>query len=227
MEVFAVDLQEITSEQQLMIQIVWGDKTIEFPTKLVSHGGLSINVEPYLRQGRPLELNVGIESGIICNMFADDIKTGQRISWRNIDLKSTTYNNALVYAISTNKFNRISKVDERRIHDRIKFNKEGTVRDKCWTEKYKIIINDISDNGISFYVPNNFERKSNQFVVEFSDQVNGELFQLRVECRYVHTKQKDNLTVYGCEIVNNNREYLLYGCLKRLMMSKEKKENNK
>lgn len=41
-------------------------------------------------------------------------------------------------------------------------------------------------------------------------------FDLHVECSVARSQQMGDEVLYGCRIVEENRDFLIYGCLKRL-----------
>lgn len=213
-------LHDLVDAENIIIQILWGEKTIEFPTEVVETHSDGVYVTPYLHNGMPLELNINMYSGIICNVFGDAPDNGRRISWRNVDLSTAKYKSEMVYFIKTSAFNSVANTDERRVEDRVKITKEGSLFDSVKT--VPIRINDISDSGIAFYAPSSFEPATNAFTVYFKDEVNGQKFDLSIKCKQVRTKKMPGTVFYGCKISADNKEYLIYGCLTRLMKNAKK-----
>lgn len=211
-----MELHELTKEQDIIIQIVWGENKIEFFSHMVNCNAEkeSIFVTPYMHNGQPLELNINQKSGIVCNMFCDDLYNGTRVSWRNVELETVHQGTAVVYKISTFQFNRQAQIDDRRVEERIKINLYGMIVDGEG-QSIQVRIHDISDGGIGFYAPTSFQSKSNQVKVQFSDNVNGADFSICLICKIVRSVNKSGNMFYGCEIMQNSREYLLYGCLRR------------
>lgn len=217
-----MNLLDLEKKQELIVQIVWGDKVIEFYTKVVDYDDEGIFIEPYLHNGMPLELNIDMKSVVVCHLFGDNLNEDKRVSWRNVNLNTVERNRKTTYKITTSVFNKSSNDDERRTHKRIVINKKGTLiipKDNLQSEVY---IHDISDNGISFFVPINFQPTSKYFNVHFSDSVNGNSFNAKAECRIVHTSTQDGTLFYGCEVVDANRDYMIYGCLSRVIKKSEK-----
>ena len=64
---------------------------------------------------------------MVCNLFADDPVSGQRISWRNLELTTIKRNNKMVYCLKTYAFNTDPKLDDRRTHERVIIQKKGKV----------------------------------------------------------------------------------------------------
>lgn len=219
-----MELKEINKDQELIAQLVWGDKKIEFHTKLIDYSEEGIYIEPYRHNHHPLDLHITIGCGVFCHLFTDDPNTRNRISWRSVELHTVDYLGRKVHHVTTSSFNKLSQNDERRTHERIKIHQMGKVIDSEGNE-FSVRIHDVSDNGISFYAPVGFEPKSPHLVVQFSDSIRGEVFELKVNGKIVHSSTKTGAPFFGCEVAEANREYLLYGCLRRVMNNKNSKEN--
>lgn len=211
-----MELHELTKEQEIIIQIVWGENKIEFYSHMV--GCLAeeeaIFITPYVHNGQPLELNIDQKSGIICNMFCDDPYNGNRISWRNVEMETIHQESRVAYKISTSEFNRQAQLDDRRVEERIIINLYGTVIDSEGNAT-QIKVRDISDGGIGFYTPSSFQNKTNQIKVMFEDHVNGADFSMSLVCKIVRAVNKTGTMFYGCRVMGENREFLLYGCMRR------------
>ncbi len=210
-------LQNLVSTNNLIIQILWGEKSIEFPTRIVDRDEGGIFVTPYLHGGAPLVLNINMNSGVVCNIFGDNPETGKRISWRNIQLATVNYSGRTLYYLKTSIYNSVAKADERRVEDRIKLTKTASLYDSVSKKNVPIRIHDISDSGIAFYAPTTYQPETNSFVVHFSDVVNDQEFDLTVKCKTVRTKKQTGTIFYGCRISEENNDYLLYGCLMRMV----------
>lgn len=217
----AMLLQDIAKNGQLLIQIVWGEKIIEFLSKQIDSDSKGIYVAPYLHNGKPLSLNIDPSGGMPCHLFGEDLDTGKRVSWRNVRLETTTRKGNLVYKISTMAFNKMAKEAERREHERCLVRQMGEVRDMAG-DMAQVMINDLSDTGISFFAPFIFVPNSKLFTVEFSDTVDGDLFRVAAQCRTVYSTDRSNNVLYGCEIVSANSDYYLYGCMKRLQKMRKR-----
>lgn len=220
-----MELKEISKEQQLIAQMVWGDKKIEFYTKVIGYEeeGEGVYIEPYRHNHHPLDLNITIGCGVFFHLFTDDPSTRNRISWRSVEVHTVDYLGKKVHLITTSSFNKLSQTDERRTHERIQIHQMGKVTDVDGNE-LSVRVHDVSDNGVSFYAPVSFAPRSPHLVVQFADSVRGEAFELKVNAKIVHSTTKTGAALYGCEIADANREYLLYGCLKRVMHNKNNKE---
>lgn len=219
-------LQELRDGAGIIVQIAWEKNKLEFRSCVmkvdVEEEEEAIYVTPYIRERRELELTVKPDQDYACHIFADDVNTGQRISWRNVILSTVKINGRTLYRITTLKFNNASRPDERRVHARTLEEKEGQIID-AHDRKQQVMVHDISDNGVSFYVNKDKPIKSDYLTLIFVDMVKGgELFNLEIKCRVVHTDHsRFGRIYYGCQVLDPSQEYLLYVFLHR--MSKEKK----
>lgn len=216
-------LQDLSKNKTLIMQIIWGEKVIEFPTKLVESDAGGIYVTPYLREGHPLELNLDPSGNVVCHLYGDHVDTGKRLSWRNIKLETVKKGENTFYYLTTMGFNKLGKEAERRAHERSMIRQMGSVTDTAGNS-IQVMVHDMSDNGISFYAPSNFSPASKNLVIEFADSVGTEIFRIRVECRVVYSADKAGTVFYGCELVSANGDYFLYGCMKKAIKNNKMPE---
>lgn len=209
-------LIELMENQRLTIQLLWGEQKIEFFSNVIERDDSAVYVSTYLHNGSELELNVVQGKGVICNLYTNDPATKHRISWKNVELTTVTRNDEAMYCLRTNGYNHVAKHDDRRMHDRMVIQAKAEVFEGESDEGVDIIVHDISDIGISFYAPKAFSPETHQLRIVFSDNINGEIFDVNVECSIARTTSKAGNKFYGCKITKENREYLLYGFMKRL-----------
>lgn len=203
--------------QEIIVQMIWGEQRIEFFSYIIEANDMSIVVTPYLHNNSPLELNIDNKGKVICNIFADSPEDKQRISWRNVELKTLHKNDGIVYQISTSSFNQMSAQDDRRGHERMEVNKRGKVVDPKSALFSEVVIRDVSDIGISFVVPKEFEFSSHQAIVVFDDTINEKSFSMRIECTLVRSKETEEGIFWGCKLAVENKDYLLYCFMQRLI----------
>lgn len=210
-------LTELLVKQKIAVQLVWGEQIIEFQSEVVENDGASVYVSPYLHNGGPLTINIIPEKGVICNVYTTDPTSKQRLSWKNIELTTTTRNDEMVYCMKTGGHNASAKQDERRAHERITIQLKGRAYVGPTDEEgVEVLIHDISDVGVSFYAPASFAPKIPQMFVEFSDVIDDKEFNVRVEGTITRTGSKAGNTFVACKIAGPNKEYHLYGFLRRL-----------
>lgn len=210
-------LTELYVGQRTVVQLVWGEKKIEFFSNVLNTTDKGVYVTAYMHQGAPLELNVDSDSKVECTLFAHSSEHNHRRSWKNVELSTVSYNGTKAYYITTSAFNHYSKHDDRRKHDRVIIHKNGQVYDAVSKQDIAIMVHDISDIGISFYAPPSFNPSANQITVTFEDVVNNRLLKVKVECIPVRTHKVNGQAFWGCRIANENKDFLLYGFLVRLV----------
>lgn len=209
-------LVELLANQRITVQLLWGEQKIEFFSNVIENDDSSVYVTPYLHNGSELELNVTPNKDVICNIFTNNPSTKQRISWKNVELTTVNRNDKIMYCIKTNGYNHIAKHDDRRKHDRLIITTKARVYEGKLDEGVSIIVHDISDIGISFYAPNSFAPNDHQLTIMFSDYVGEKEFDVKVECVIARTTSKAGNRFIGCKILKENKDYQLYGFLKRL-----------
>ena len=215
-------LIELLEYQRLTIQLLWGEQKLEFFSNVIEKDESAVYVSPYFHNGSELELNVTQDKGVICNLFTNDPTTKHRISWKNVELTTVSRNDKTMYCIKTSGFNHVAKHDDRRKHDRITITTKAQVFDGKSDEGVDIVVYDISDIGISFYAPNSFLPDGRQLTVAFSDVVGDKEFNVKVECAIARTTSKAGNRFIGCKLLKENKDYQLYGFMKRLGEKKKK-----
>ncbi len=211
-------LSELMLEQQLIVQLIWGDQKIEFNSKVLETDENGAYVTVYLHNEKPLEINIDEAKDVWCNIFADDPATGSRISWKNVKVSTLERNGASVYQLRTSSFNEVAKHDDRRKHTRIKIRKNAKIYNAKTDTYTDIMIHDISDNGVSIYAPQTYSATSSNILILFSDSIDDKTFDIRLECSIIRSQKKVGTVFHGCRILGENKDYLLYGFLKRLKM---------
>lgn len=214
-----MELTDLQGADNIIIQIHWSDKKIEFKTEACGRMEKGIYVNPYLNNGRPVELNIKSHSDIQCDVIANDPNTRKRVIWKNVELLTVNVNEITVYSLTTSNFNRLGKDNERRNAERISVRKEGEVWDEINSRNVQIMVYDISDNGLSFYAPHSFIPIGGNQRIYFKDRVKEQVFDIEIVCKIVRAEQKGGLMFFGCMIMEDNKEYLMYYCLKKLMIN--------
>lgn len=219
-------LAELNKGQSIIVQMIWGERNIEFSADVIETVDKGVYVTPFMHQGAPLDLTIDSHSKVVCNIFADSTDTGKRVSWRNVELSTLDRNGRKIYQITTSGYNHMANYDDRRKHDRIVIHKDGKVYDPGTKERVQIKIYDISDIGISFFAAPAFQPSANQIMITFTDIVNDKSFNMKVECVVVRTRESNGLRFYGCRVVGENKDYLLYSFLQRIISKKQIKEDD-
>ena len=209
-------LADLLLKQSLVVQIVWGEQKIEFPSNVVEIQDELAYITPYLHNGSALQLSITEGAGVVCNVFTDSTVTGQRISWRNIELTTLDRNGKTLYCLRTRGFNNIANPDDRRGNERVVVQVDGVVIDKQNDEELNVTVYDISGVGISFHAPKTYVPKAQQLVIMFTDVIDKRTFNLRVEGSVSRVNAEEGHTTVGCRLVGENRDYQLYRLIKHL-----------
>lgn len=218
-------LLELLPNQRIVVQLLWGEQKIEFNSDVIDNDGVLVYVTPYVHNGRELELNVTFDKGVVCNIFTDDPVTKQRISWKGIELTTINRNNSNVYGLKARSYNAVSNIDDRRLHERIEVHIDGRLIDEQDGD-IGVIIHDISDTGLSLHVPEKFVPKSQQIGVTFTDSIGEVIYNIKLSCAISRESKSEGYNVIGCRLLGNNKDYQIYGLLKRLRTKAGYKKNN-
>lgn len=217
-------LSEMVINQKVIVQIIWGGKTLEFPFVVLGRVEDGVSIMPYEHDGRLLEFNIDYNSGVLCNIYTDDINNQSRVSWKNVTVTTETRDRGVMYIIKTSVFNQMSKNDERRLNDRMVIRKNGQIINDNNEKPVDIMVHDISDAGLSFYAPTGYMPRSNQVKIVFGDSIDGKEYNIKIDCTIARTENKLGTVFYGCKIMGDNRDYLVYGFMKRLSKKSHKEE---
>lgn len=219
-------LTELLINQNVNIQLEWGIQKIEFMSSVLDLDEDMVYVTPYVHNGSFLELNVTPDKEVTCNVFADNPLTGQRLSWRNIELTTITRKNQSVYSLKTNGFNHIANNEDRRLHARTIIMADGQMFEPTSEVGVNIKVRDISDIGISFEVPQVNEPKSPHIIIKFVDTIDNRTFDVKAECAIARTEILDDKLFIGSRIVGENKDFQLYSFMRRLKEKKKYRETS-
>lgn len=216
-------LNELLMNQQVAVQFNVGDEVIEFHSNVMDRNSEGIYINPYIHNGKPLELNIDTDDNVICNIFADDQAADKRVSWRNVSLTTANQDSQILYFVKTSKFNELSNNDERRRNERMPVKKAAKLYDNGSGKYMTIVVNDVSENGISFLANSKYVPSSYQLDMIFEDSIAEKMFKLKVSCSVERTETKEGNMLYGCSIKGENKDYLLYVLFKKLSYKQYKK----
>lgn len=209
-------LNELLTDQQVIVQCQFKEEIIEFYSSVIAQDKDGIYISPYLNNNMPLELKIDMDDSVICNIFADDCSTGQRISWRNVSLYTVNKGSQVLYYIETSKFKELSNIDDRRKKERLLVRKTAQLYDANSGSYTTVVVNDVSESGIAFYTNANFKLSSCNFNIIFDDEIGEKVFNLNVGCSVVRTEEKQEHVLYGCSIKDVSKDFLFYMLLKKL-----------
>ena len=212
-------LTDLRRNQNIIIQLLLGEKRIEFTSEVLATEDGKILVSPYILKGEALELNIYQDAGVICNVFADEPRTSQRISWKNVQLTTVNKNGKKYYCLKTYAFSCVADPEDRRISDRTPVEVCGTVYDGGLEPSAEISIHDISTSGLAFLAPESYVPQNQQITIAFSDVIDDNQFDVRVDCAVVRVSSEKGYNIIGCKIVGDSRAYELYGFMKRITVN--------
>lgn len=210
-------LQDLPKGHIFTIQIEWGTRFIEFNSEVLEKDVDGLFVKPYIHQGEPLNLNIDAANGVNCNLYSNNPLTNERIGWKNVAIKTLTRNDSDCYYLSTNAFNNIASKEERRQSERVLVRQSGQIFDAVTNTYTEVMVHDVSDLGISFYAPTSFECKSPQPVLTFKDTVDNREYFNTVTISISRMKKNVGTVFYGCRVLGDNRNFLIYGFMKKLI----------
>lgn len=208
-------LIELWPDQKIVVQLLWEEQKIEFSSEVIKKEDGAIYVTPYVHNGMELELNITLDKSVVCNVFADNPNTKQRISWKGVELTTVNNDGKLIYCLKTRDYNAVSRLDDRRTNERVKVMIEAVVSNGQG-EEINVTINDISDKGISFYAPEAFNPNSQQLTLSFTDNIGERVYKLKLECAISRIDKAASQIIVGCRILGENKDYQIYELLKRL-----------
>lgn len=211
-----MELQDFIGAKNVVVQIAMEKQVIEFSSEVVEKWMEGVMIKPYIYQNRPLELNITAESGIICTLCGDDPETGKRVAFRNVGLFTENYKGQIMYYVQAYGYNKVASISERRDKDRMELRIQGKVTDDDFNTVHEAFIHDISDKGISFYVPASFKTFSRILKLEFHDAIDDRAFDFSIECKVVRTVAKVGMVFYGCEVEYPDHDYQIYCMLKHM-----------
>lgn len=215
-------LIDLGVKQKIIIQLVLGEQIIEFHAEVVETDSDFVYITPYMHNGSALKLNITEGADVICNVFADNLNTGQRISWRNIELTTVDKDGKTLYCIKTYGFNTLANPDDRRNNERTIIYVDGIVTDVNTGDSENVTVRDISGVGVAFLALKSYSPKSQQVLVSFTDVIDERTFDVKVECVILRMNEQDGRIIVGCRLVGENKDYQLYRFIKAL-----KSKNNK
>lgn len=215
-------LTELLEKQKIIVQLVWDENKLEFFSEVIEKDDESIYITPCMNEGRELEINVTHDKAVICNIFTDDSANQQRISWRNVELLTAERSGRMLYRIKTHIYNNISNIEDRRGAERTVVSVDGEILDG--RDNVRIIVHDISDSGISIYVPKSFIPKSQQLKITFSDKVDDEAYDIEAVFSIARTEYMSDCALIGCRLIGEgNIKYRTYNHMKKIYQKHENK----
>ncbi|MBR4183819.1 MAG: PilZ domain-containing protein [Lachnospiraceae bacterium] len=207
-------IDDVKSGQEVTLEILWGDGDYEMPSRVLGNFDGKLLLKPYVYNGVVVEMMSEDNEDMTINLHCID-EEGNRKVFNSVNITSETYRDDIIYEVSAGTYNSIAQSSERRSYKRTEINYPG----KLITEKGEIlqdvVIKDISDAGISFMISSDYRIDQRKIVLKWEDKIRGKEFNIKVHGTISRTKTEDKNTVYGCEIMEPDRDLLMYILLKR------------
>ncbi len=207
-------LQELKEGADVTVQMLWDHNALEFESTLVRKDELGIYIKPYMREEHAVHFDVFVTDSIQCNLFAA-ARTGGRVMWHDVELKSVDTPEGMLYRVSTRDFNQYSRPGDRRYHERRTSTVLAQVSDMAFA-KAEVVLHDISDTGLSFYTDSPLTFGSDVINISFADTVNGECFRINTTVKVVRHYMEQGKAFYGCLMIDPSKDYQLYVFMHKL-----------
>ena len=207
-------IDDIRSGQEVTLEIIWGEGDYEMPSRVLGNIDGKLLLKPYVYNGVVVEMMSEDNEDMTINLHCID-EDGNRKVFNAVNISSETYRDDIIYEVSAGACNSVAQSSERRCYKRTELNYPG----KLITEKGEalkdVIIKDISDAGISFMISSDYQIDQKKVVLKWDDKIRGKDFNIKVHGFISRVKTEGSDTIYGCEIMEPDRDLLMYILLKR------------
>lgn len=212
-------IENLEKGNSVILEYVINDRKYDVTANVTGASNGTLLIEYVKEDKRIAEFDKKDKEKIVYNLYADD-PDGKRVGWYNVSVKTMEYNNRKYAAIGTRSFNQNSAFSDRRYNERIKLeNTFGKVETNDGNI-YDIIICDISYNGISFYCKDEDDFLHKKLIIHIDDVVENENFKFKVRGSCIRSKMEDDQKFYGCNVGEEERQYMLYFLKKKLDIKK-------
>ncbi|MCR4782712.1 MAG: PilZ domain-containing protein [Lachnospiraceae bacterium] len=209
-------LQDLEDNQEVEIEIIWGDKSFSIPSKVKGKSSAGVLLLPYVTNGNEITINDNMTKTFTFNLYAIESDTKKRVGWKSVDLQSVPYDGEHYYACKVRSFSRDSRESDRRSEERIPIGVSGNATDLASKTRENITIKDISEKGIGFIAEKSIDFKRMQQKITFSDSVSDEDFEFAFNAKIVRIVSEGDKKLYGCKIVDMPKDISLYIFLKKM-----------
>ncbi len=212
-------LEEIKEGTKVMLSVSHQDNVYQIPTQIALNKG-KLYLHPFSYKGSIINFEeFSNRHDLSFDLYANDENTQVRYVWKNVFVQVSKVKNKFYYEITTNAFNRIGQVSERREETRIRIWPRGTAYAKSINRYLQIQTYDISNSGIAFLCREKLNLVGETLQVAFEDQINDHAFRLDVRCTCIRIVDQGGTYLYGCQMQNPNKEILAYVCLKGISLA--------
>lgn len=220
-------LHELQPGKEVILQLIIGNSKVEIGTSVVGRADNKENrilLKPFVYKGDVLDLGGKAMSKVVYNLFADD-SNQERVCWAGVEVEIKEYRGESYYIVKSKAYKPLSVPNDRRTHNRIELHLLAVLTNRHTNDCYNVEIKDISDNGIGFFSNAEIPILQASCRIEFSEHINDNLYNLKIDCRCVREQKLQNRYLYGCEINEASHQMLAYVYIKKLMEKQEKMEH--
>ena len=203
-------LQELEVGEELELNIKWG-------------GLKYVLINPYTYGGNTVDFSSSSFRGIVIDVIEKN-HNGKRYRWPAVNVSTVKRFGRSYYLINTSDYKKLAKESERRNQDRVKIGLRCVLSIYGDDGMYYGIIKDISQGGVAFIPEMDIAYEGKLIELQFADSVRGHEFQIRFKIRVVRKDMEDGKILYGCRIVEAQRDALAYLYLKTVD-SRSKKQS--
>lgn len=208
-------LQDLKKGQMVTLEVVWGETKYDIPTEVMGATKDAVLIRPFSYKGTTLDLGTGKFRNMIYNLHAPDIKENDRKVWRRVQISTLDHNDSTYYAVRLSAMGHYAVSSDRRENKRMVLDLKGVLWIKGTKERIQTIVHDISDGGMSMYVPKGFLPDNRVMTVSYDDSVQGHGFTLNIDCVQVRSMVEGEYVLLGCRITNMDKDLLAYICLRK------------
>ena len=207
-------IDDIRSGQDVTLEIMWGDGDFEIPSQALGSIEGRLLLKPYVHNGVAVKMVSEDNEDMTINLHCFD-EEGNRKVFNGVCISSHTYRDEKLYEVTAGPYNQYAQSSERRSYKRTEINFPGKLITEKGDKLKEITIKDISDGGISFMVSSEYKIDRKKVVLTWDDKIQGKEFHIKVHGFVSRSKEEGGNTVYGCEIMEPDRDLLMYILLKR------------
>ena len=218
-----MELTDLEEGDSVVLEIKWGDHPYQIGTTVIGRKDASLLVLPFKYKGTVLDLGSVHFRNMFFNLYGMDKKSDTRLVWRNVQIEAKMYKNEMLYAVRTSSSRKFPAVSDRRQNKRMLLDIRAKVISAEDGRGIPVVLHDVSDSGLSFYVKRGQQFTDKVIRLEFDDTVHGHSFHLAIDSRFVRRVEKDVQDLVGCQILKSDRDFLSYVCLKKMQTVAENK----
>jgi len=207
-------IDDVRSGQQVTLEILWGEGDYELPSEVLGNIDGKLLLKPVVHNGVVVKMMSEDNEDMTINLHCLD-EDGNRKVFNEVKITSQTYKEEIIYEVSADSYNAYAQSSERRSYKRMAIDYPGKLITEKGSLLKEVVIKDISDGGISFMISSDYKIDQKKIVLTWDDKIRGKEFHIRVHGSVSRTEKAGDNTIYGCEIMEPDRDLLMYILLKR------------